>query len=108
MNALKAQRVEARLTGVGVHEIGLAGIEGRVGDWHEALVKVQGAIVHALILRRGVIIIRAHDSVGAIASALEPGRIFAAGTGGDSLNGDELVTIERSVDDSIIAQSFLS
>lgn len=71
--ASKAQMVEAGLTGVSILEIGLAGIEGGIDDWHEVLVEVQGAIVHALVLRRAVIVIRTHNGIGAIASALEPG-----------------------------------
>ena len=107
MTALKKRKFEARLTGISILEIGLAGIEGGIGDWHKTLIEVHGAVVHAHVLRRSVIVIRAHYGIGAIASALKPGRIFAAGNGGDSLNGDELVAIQRGVDDSIIAQSFL-
>ena len=57
MTALKARKVEAGLTGVGIHKIGLAGIEGRIHYGHKALVEVHGAVVHALVLRRAVIII---------------------------------------------------
>ena len=95
---------QGNLTGVSVLKGRLAGIEGGVDGWQKAAVEGFGAVQESGVLRGGEVVVRADLGVGAVAGTLQPGGVLTACAGGDGLDGDELVSIQRRRHDGAIAE----
>lgn len=83
------------LTRVGVCESGLTGVKSGIDGWQDAAVEALGAVQERQVFGRGEVIVRADLRVCAAACTLQPSHIFTPGAGRGSLDGNELVSIER-------------
>jgi hypothetical protein len=91
--------------GVGVFVRGFGGGEGLVDHGGEGGVEWLGGVEEGEVLGRAVVFLAADLGFGAVALALEPGGVFAAGAvrgGGDR---DELVAVHGCLDLGAVAES---
>lgn len=85
----------------------LIGIKRRVDHRQKTLVEIPRAVEQAQVFGRGEVLIRTDCGVGAIGRTLQPGLVFATRARARRGDGDELVPVQRGVDDGAVGELLL-